>query len=304
MKKKSNILIIGFGSIGKRHYKNCQDMGFDTYVKTNYPENDTHFSCYEELKHKIDLVIIASPTQRHLKDIIEAFDNTGCRNFLIEKPLADNFENAIKIQEYIISNKINAKVAYNMRFLNELIHLKENIDSISEKIRLVQITAGTYLPNWRTGVDYRNSYSSKRDMGGGVHLDLSHEIDYMLMLFGKPENQIVSIHKRVSSLDIDSVDYYKSIFEYNRFVVDLGLDYFRKGTRKIEIFGENNDIAKLDFFKGEYYFLNENYKFNFLEEIKKSYQNEIIDFLENDGKNLTSVEDAVYINKLIEEKNV
>lgn len=304
MKKISNILIIGFGSIGKRHYKNCLDLGFNTFVKTNYPENNKHFRDYDKFREKIDLVIIASPTQRHLKDIIEAFDNTECNNLLIEKPIADNFLNAKKIHEFIENNRINAKVAYNMRFLKELIHLKENIESMSEKIRLVKITAGTYLPNWRQGKDYRDSYSSKKDLGGGVHLDLSHEIDYMLNLFGKPQKHIFSLHKRISNLEINSFDYYKSIFEYNRFIVDVELDYFRKGTRRIEIYGENNDIAKIDFFKGEYDFLNQNTKFNFLDEIKKTYKNEIIDFIENDGEKLTTVEDAVYINKIIKEENV
>jgi len=48
----------------------------------------------------------------------------------------------------------------------------------------VEIKVGHFLPLWRPNADYRKSYRSKRWLGGGVDLELSHEIDYCLWLFG------------------------------------------------------------------------------------------------------------------------
>ena len=66
---------------------------------------------------------------------------------------------------------------------------KNNVD-LNDVIS-TRIICSSYLPNGENA-DYV-IYSSKR-MGGGVSLDLIHEIDYILYLFGKPE-KIVNYRK-------------------------------------------------------------------------------------------------------------
>ena len=41
----------------------------------------------------------------------------------------------------------------------------------------------SFLPNWRNNINYKNSNSAKKKLGGGVALELSHEIDLANYLF-------------------------------------------------------------------------------------------------------------------------
>ena len=64
---------------------------------------------------------------------------------------------------------------------------------------------GQYLPDWRPGADYRLVYSARQDLGGGVALDLSHEIDAALQLLG-PAIEASGVCARVSDLEINVED--------------------------------------------------------------------------------------------------
>jgi predicted dehydrogenase len=64
---------------------------------------------------------------------------------------------------------------------------------------------GQYLPSWRPEVDYRVSYSAKKEEGGGVLRDLSHELDLLNFLFGEWRELIACTGKK-SSLEINSED--------------------------------------------------------------------------------------------------
>lgn len=85
-------------------------------------------------------------------------------------------------------------------------------------------------------------------MGGGVHLDLIHEIDYITWLFGFPENSN-GVFKNCSSLKIDSIDYANYILEYKSFTASIILNYYRrKVKREFEIITDN-EIYTVDLIK-------------------------------------------------------
>ena len=99
MNKKSKILIIGFGSIGQRHYKNLKKLGyknlyvFDTNKKviSNSKFQIPNFNA-DTLK-EFKIVFICTPNNLHIKHTLAAA-RAGCHLF-IEKPLSHNLKDML-----------------------------------------------------------------------------------------------------------------------------------------------------------------------------------------------------------------
>ncbi len=248
------VLVAGFGSIGRRHTKNILNLRIVPYVLTEYPDQGvevTFVSRIEELEAEgITHAVICSPTTRHLDDF-NKLASAGIKNFLVEKPLEKNIERATRIFSAASAHNLDAYVAYNMRFLPAFGIIRDFVKENLFSIRIVDISAGYYLPLWRPGRNYQDSYSADSKRGGGVDLDLSHEIDYMLWIFGQPQTQKI-VKARMSSLKIDSPDVFLGIYQYNSddrsFVVRIELDYIRRQKdRCIKIICENGNVLFCDF---------------------------------------------------------
>jgi len=140
-----------------------------------------------------------------------------------EKPI---FQSKQKLE--IKNNKV--LVGYVLRFHPLLEKLNEFIKN--EKIILVNAKCGQYLPSWRPNMDYKNCYSAKKDEGGGVLLDLSHEIDYVQWLCGQI-NEIKSYQVKISDLEINSDDLTMLIGKtYKDILVNISIDYISKNTHR------------------------------------------------------------------------
>ena len=158
-------------------------------------------------------------------------------NFFIEKPLSLNL-NGFELKNY--KNK-KIYIACPMRYSSVMDYLKNNIDF--RKVYSIRAMCSTYLPDWRPTIDYRNNYSAKKELGGGVTLDLIHEWDYLTYLIGFPE-KIFNLNKKVSHLEISSDDLSIYIAEYKDKLVEVHLDYFgRTPTRKVELFLKEGTIV-------------------------------------------------------------
>jgi predicted dehydrogenase len=229
--KDKNILLIGYGSIGKRHTKNLIDIGIKPYILTKYSDNlDVIFlRDLKEIKDKnIDCCIIATPTARHLDDLKKCLTLSNLpKIILVEKPLECSYLRGEKIIDISKKYGIDIFIAYNMRFLNVFNLIKKFIKEQKDTIRIVDVVAGQDLKEWRPYKDYTESYSAHRDQGGGVDLDLSHEIDYILWIFGNNFKDKIIFRNKISNLKISSPDIFKLILDYNTFIVDITLDYIR-----------------------------------------------------------------------------
>lgn len=298
--RRRNILIVGYGSIGKRHARNLIGMGLKPIVLTQYPDETRNISFTNNIDQcqYVDFCIIATPTANHYKDLKNISTYTGCKNYLIEKPLESDLKKAKLLHFFAISNALNVHVAYNMRFIKAFENVKKMIDQEIGRIRLVKIAAGQYLPDWRS-MDYRSSYSAKKLMGGGVHLDLSHEIDYMHWLFGTPRKVLVLLKKKISNLEITSIDYFKGLYEYPSFLVDVELDYFRRLERSIRIIGENQDLLFLDLVGSRLFINNQEVKNKSLFKAT-SYIEELKEFLDiKPKKKLCSIDEGLKVMEAI-----
>lgn len=233
------VCFVGIGSIGKRHIKNfskvcCEEnveLQVDVLRTTNNKLDDDiekmiTKSCMhiEELDEKYDAVFVTNPTYKHY-DTIKIFLNKTDA-FFVEKPVFDTLDNDL---ESLIKKGKKYYVACPLRYTNVLIKAKEIIDN--EKVISARAISSSYLPTWRKGIDYRNTYSAHKEQGGGVRIDLIHEWDYLNSLFGVPE-KVHSMSGKYSDLEINSEDLAIYIAEYSDKLVELHLDYFGRKTRR------------------------------------------------------------------------
>lgn len=238
-----NVLIIGYGSIGKRHesvlMKIRKNINID-FVTKQCLNNKKTFRKLSDVKeiNKYDYFIISSETNKHYEQLVYLENNVFNKIFFCEKPL---FETKKEFQ--IKNNKLF--VGYVLRFNPLLKKLKEELSN--EKIINAIVTCGQYLPMWRPDKNYKDSYSAKKSQGGGVLLDLSHEIDYCQWLFGKLVD-IKSFQLKISDLEIDSDDLTTLIAKTNNdIIITLSIDYINKITNRKILVNTVNNSFELDF---------------------------------------------------------
>lgn len=248
-----NILVIGLGSIAKKHITALIELkiGFKIYALRSNKNAETEEGIenifnLEDVNVVFDFAIISNPTHLHF-EYIEKLAQKGIDLF-IEKPAIHSLEFADNLLRLIRNGKIKTYVACNMRFHPCITFLKNKIDNETLRINEVNVYCGSYLPDWRPGKDFRTIYSANASMGGGVHLDLFHELDYITWLFGFPAKSNSLLRSR-SSLDIDAIDYANYLFEYDSFTANIILNYYRKeAKRTVEIVFEN-EICIVDLIK-------------------------------------------------------
>jgi predicted dehydrogenase len=242
-----NILIVGLGSIARKHIIAIHEILPDSKIyalrSSKNVENEhgvNNIFNLNELNVKPDFIIISNPTQLHEDTILKTLE-MGCPLF-IEKPVLSELKNSEKIIREIQKNKTITYVACNLRFHPAIQFLKKYVSSNTYIINEVNMYCGSYLPDWRPGKDFRKIYSANAAMGGGVHLDLIHELDYCTWLFGNPL-ETKSVKRNVSSLKIDAVDFASYHLFYETFSANITLNYFRKDAkREIEIVTEKETI--------------------------------------------------------------
>ena len=243
-----NILIIGLGSISKKHIASIQNVvkkprifGLrSNKLKSGKIKGVKNIFDFNELPKKIDFTIISNPSHLHYGSIIDSL-NLNCPLF-IEKPVLSTIKNSSYISGLIKKKGILTYVACNLRFHPLIKLLKKKLNNKIKQINQVNVYCGSFLPNWRKNNNYRKSYSSDPAMGGGVHLDLIHELDYCIWIFGKPLRLYVN-KRSVSTLDIKSIDSALYILEYENYNVNINLNYFRVDSkREIEVLLDNDTL--------------------------------------------------------------
>lgn len=251
--KKLKVCFVGIGSIAKRHIKNLTRISFedginlsiDAVRRNGNKENDdiynlieNVFPSVEALTATYDAIFITNPTEYHL-DTLQKVTPLG-KNFFIEKPIV-SLSQLNDIEHYEKKAEAVYYVACPLRYNAVIQYIKNNI--IIDDVFAVRSISSSYLPDWRPGQDYRDTYSAHKSLGGGVSIDLIHEWDYLFSLFGKPI-KVACMSGKKSNLEIDSEDYAIYIAEYLDKTVELHLDYFgRKTIRDITLFTKDDTIV-------------------------------------------------------------
>ncbi|NQX40285.1 Predicted dehydrogenase [Pedobacter steynii] len=229
-----NVLIIGLGSIAQKHINALKGIDPDVHFcalrsSTEAKEVDGVRNIYKlsalELS-TIDFAIISNPTAYHQQTISTLIPYKI--PLFIEKPVFDTLQIGTLLEEIAAQHTLTY-VACNLRFLGCIAFVKQYI--INKRINEVNSYCGSYLPDWRPGQDFRKIYSANIEMGGGVHIDLIHEMDYIYWLFGKPE-EVTSTKANNSSLNISAMDYANYMLKYPEFCANIVLNYYRRDAKR------------------------------------------------------------------------
>ena len=229
-------VIVGLGSIGQRHQKNLVDLGHET-ITCHRSDN-----LKQILKlHRPDGVFICNPTSLHLSAAMIAAE--AGQHIFLEKPVSHNLKGIDKLIQKIRQKKMVIQVGYNLRFEPKLRELKKASFKIG-RIQEMTIVAASYLPDWRPETDYRQNYAAKKELGGGVLLDLSHEIDYAVWLLGKVKKVKAKLQKS-DKLEMETEAIADLILNHDSGVTSqIHLDYVTKGyIRNCQIMGSKENLS-------------------------------------------------------------
>lgn len=252
-------LFIGLGSIGSRHLKNlhtiCAERGITLAADALRSDPDrplrpgvaellrAQFTSLDDpaARGHYDLAFITNPTSLHAEALQSLRGRAGA--LFIEKPIFSADQTGLDPAALLDPGQ-KAYVAAPMRWCSVMLALKKRLETGADgRPYCARVLCSSYLPDWRPGVDYRTVYSAHKAMGGGVTIDLIHEWDYLVDLFGAPE-RLYNLRGQYSELEIDSDDVSLYIAQYPGMLAEVHLDYFGRGYRRsIELFTPSGSLV-------------------------------------------------------------
>lgn len=253
---KKHILVIGAGSVGKRHLKNLTSLGCE--VSTVDPRQDRLKEASEQVKlirsftelsdalkeaDCFDGVVVGTPPKYHVEQCIQSA-KAGLP-ILLEKPVSHIYSEAVKLQE-VLSGLSEAKLllGYTYRWWPPLHEFRDRIikGDIGKPLS-AKFIMSAHLADWHPWERYQDFFMASKDLGGGALLDESHFLDLMLWFFGMPA-QVFAKVERLSSLEIETDDNVDMIAVYDgglRVTMHLDL-YGRPHEKFIVVTGEEGTL--------------------------------------------------------------
>lgn len=245
-------VIVGLGSIGRRHLKNLIALGEKDIILcrsmlATLPDDElkgfpVEVAIEAALKHKPDAVIISNPTSMHLGAAIPAAA-AGC-HILLEKPIDNSLDRVPELKKALKKGGGRLLVGFQYRFHPTLKKVKECLSG-GRIGRVVSIKShwGEALISLHPWEDYRKGYAARKDLGGGVVLTFCHPLDYLSWLFG-PAEFIQARIDTMGNLDIDVEDVADIILRFpGGALANVHFNYFEKPKRHfLEIIGTDGTI--------------------------------------------------------------
>lgn len=239
--------LIGLGSIGQRHHDNMKKMGIDVVVWTE--RNDLqNMAIVKNWKSFVnsgpyDVIFVTNEPFRHLPTIQKCLP-LNPKAFFVEKPFSHSSKNLVQLSKILKKKNISLFVGYNFQFFKPLQEIKRIIQSQKlGRIYYLRVFVGQDLRQWRKR-DYRLNYAAKKKQGGGVMLDLIHEINYSSWILNEKLIPKTAVIKKISNLEIETEDCADSIFVSEKgTVVSIHQDYLRIPLkRSLDIIGEKGSL--------------------------------------------------------------
>jgi predicted dehydrogenase len=250
----NSLAIIGLGSIGRRHLRLISEIKSDIEIivvrsgcgspcEEESLATKTVYSITDAIKYGIQAAVVSSPATLHIEQSLE-LAKSGV-HLLIEKPLSHTLERVEELLEVVNDNDVIAMVGYVLRYDPGAIKFKNWLGKkITSDILYATIECGSYLPDWRPDQDYRETVSARNELGGGVLLELSHEIDYLHWFFGRPIDVQAQI-RNSGTLDIDVEDQADLLLTSKQgYPITLHIDFNRRFVeRKCKVLTTEGELT-------------------------------------------------------------
>lgn len=237
------VLVRGSGSIGTRHARVLRDLGADVHLWPVRPRERSGIDeatgatlvddgTAPDVLARSDLVVVATDTGRHVADTAEALD-AGAARVLLEKPVAPTIADAAPLARH--PRSADVWVAAPLRAHRAFRRLAELLAQVGSPVS-AHVWCQSWLPDWRPGRDYRESYSARPDEGG-VLRDLVHELDYAAVLLGAPQLLGARL-ERTGPLEMEAEQAATLLWSTRTATVTARLDYVtRPASRGIVVRG-------------------------------------------------------------------
>ena len=233
-----SLLIVGCGSIGKRHARVLSGIGVRDLracdpiaeqresLHAQVPSVRMYDAYDAGLNDRPDAVLICTPPAMHIPMAIQAL-NAGS-HVLTEKPLSDTTTGVKDLIALAAKTGKKAMVALCFRYHDGLVKAKCCLES-GRVGRLVSVRAlmGEHFPDVRP--DYRNLFSAKH---GGA-FDLIHDIDLAIWYADQPVHQVYSLCGSFSDIGIEAPDVAEILMGFaDRCLATVHLDFFQRPRRR------------------------------------------------------------------------
>lgn len=249
----TRILIVGYGSIGRRHARNLSALGLRA-LSVCEPDPSRRAAAQEDLCGPVfadleaalddppDVVFVCTPPASHISVALEAAQR-GCHLF-IEKPLCDRLDGVDRLEDEVRPRNLITMVGCNLRFHPTLRKVKDLLEerAVGRPVA-IRAEVGQYLPDWHPWEDYRRLYSTRRVEGGGVILDSIHELDYVRWMMGEV-SAVACIAGHLTALEMDTEDTAAVLLRFASGAIgEVHLDYVQRPySRTCQVIGEEGTI--------------------------------------------------------------
>lgn len=250
------LLVVGTGSIGKRHITNLLELGAEVQsfsYQSNVQELDHRVKRISQLEvsleSDIDAVVVANRTDQHI-DVALRAARAG-KHLFLEKPLAASMAGVDELVETVQQKGLVVEAGFMLRSHPNLLWIRELLKQcLLGEVWHMRAAVGQWLPDWRPGVDHRQGYGAFRALGGGVTFDLIHELDLVQWLLG-PVVDVTAMMRRAATLEIETEAVAQIGLQLaSGALAQVHLDYLRPGYgREMEIVGSQG-VLRWDYVKG------------------------------------------------------
>lgn len=250
------VLVVGTGSIGKRHIANLLELGAQVLAFSYRPEAQTLDprvirvpDLAAALASDVDAVVVANRTDQHMDVALQAA--RAGKHLFLEKPLAASMAGVKELVDTVQRQRLVVEAGF-------MLHSHPNLrwirDFLSQgrlgEIWHMRAAVGQWLPDWRPGTDHRRGYGAFKALGGGVTFDLIHELDLVQWLLG-PVHDVTAMMRQAAALEIETEAVAQIGLQVaSGALAQVHLDYLRPGYgREMEIVGRHG-VLRWDYVQG------------------------------------------------------